>query len=94
MISVNCAYLELQNKEGLIAHLMLFHDVNHISGSDLYSLSFSHSISQETNKLAKEIKNKFRLMSEFINSPANYRYDPRGSKLVSITPQTIFFFRN
>jgi len=40
-----------------------------------------HSLSQETNKLAREIKNKFRLMSEFINSSTNYRYDPRGNKL-------------
>ncbi|XP_065061955.1 syntaxin-7-like [Rhopilema esculentum] len=41
-----------------------------------------HSVSQETNKLAKAAKNNFKLMSEYISSPTNYRFDPQGNKLM------------
>eukprot|EP00795_Rhopilema_esculentum_P007869 gene7869-13747_t len=45
-------------------------------------INHDHSVSQETNKLAKAAKNNFKLMSEYISSPTNYRFDPQGNKLM------------
>lgn len=39
-----------------------------------------HSISQETNRLAKEVKNNFKQMSVYISQPDNYRQDFHGNK--------------
>ncbi len=44
--------------------------------------SSRHSLSQETNRLAKESKNYFKQMSVYISQPNNYQNDFHGNKQV------------